>query len=63
MHGVEGVIKIEHDPLRHPAIGGAKDIDERPPHARQRTQIGQILLLDPVQVAGFILVVNFVTLR
>ena len=33
MHGVECIVEIEHDPLRHSGAGGAIEIDERPPHA------------------------------
>ena len=35
MHGVERIVEIEHDPLGHSGVGGAIEIDDRPPHAHQ----------------------------
>ena len=43
MHGIEGVIDIEHDAPRHLAEALAIVLDHGVPHAQQRTCIGQVL--------------------
>ena len=43
MHGVEGVVDVEHDPLRHLPEGGAVEVDHRPPHRHQLAHAGQVL--------------------
>jgi len=42
MHGVEGVVDVERDAVRHPAEAVAIVIDHGPPHAQQGAGIGQI---------------------
>ena len=43
MDGIESVVDIQHDALGYPGIGGAIEIDERPPHAHQRKGAGLVL--------------------
>ena len=43
VHGVEGVVDVEHDPLRHLPEGGAVEVDHRPPHRHQLAHAGQVL--------------------
>jgi hypothetical protein len=40
VNGIERVVQIEHNALRHPGVGGAIEIDERLPHTLERTKIG-----------------------
>ena len=41
--GVEGVVDVERDPLRHPPERGAIEIDHGPAHAQQRPLARQVL--------------------
>ncbi|EXL04978.1 hypothetical protein BG36_09635 [Aquamicrobium defluvii] len=43
VHGVKGVVDVEHDPLRHLPEGGAVKVDHRPPHRHQLPHAGQVL--------------------
>ena len=43
VHGVEGVIDVEHDPLGHLPEGRAVQVDHRLPHPQQRSHVGQVL--------------------
>jgi hypothetical protein len=43
MHGVEGIINVEHDPPRHLPEGGAVEVDHGPPDAQQRSRVRQVL--------------------
>src|SRR5450759_5365153 len=43
MHGIEGVIDIEHDASRHPPEAVAVMIDHGTAHAQQGARIGQVL--------------------
>ena len=43
MHGVKGVVDVEHDPLRHLPEGGAVEVDHRPAHRHQLAHAGQVL--------------------
>jgi len=43
VNGIEGVVDIEHDPLRHLFEGRAIQIDHGSPHPQQGPRIGQVL--------------------
>ena len=43
VNGIEGVVDVEHDLLRHLSERGAVQIDHRPSHAQQRARIGHVL--------------------
>ena len=43
VHGVEGVIDVEHDPLGHLPEGRAVQVNHRPPHAQQGSHVRQVL--------------------
>ena len=43
VNGIEGVVDVEHDLLRHLSERGAVQIDHRASHAQQRARIGHIL--------------------
>lgn len=43
MHGVKGVVNVEHDPLRNLAEGSAIKVDHRPAHNDQFPHPGQVL--------------------
>ncbi len=43
MHGIKGVVNVEHDPLRHLPERGAIEVDHRPPHRDQLPHAGQVL--------------------
>jgi hypothetical protein len=42
MDAVEGVVDVEHDALRHLPERGAILVDQRPPEAQQRADVGQV---------------------
>lgn len=43
VHGVKGVVDVEHDPLRYLPEGSAIEIDHCPPHRDQFPHAGQVL--------------------
>jgi len=43
MHGVEGVVDIEPNPLGHLPEGCAVQVDHRPPHPQQGSHVGLVL--------------------
>jgi hypothetical protein len=43
MHGIEGVVDVEHDPPWHLAEAVAVDLNHRPSHAQQAPYVGQVL--------------------
>ena len=42
MHRIEGVVDVEHDPLRHLAERRAVKLDQSPAQAQQRPRIRQV---------------------
>jgi hypothetical protein len=43
MHGVEGVVDVEHDPLGHLPEGAAIEVDHRPTDPQKRSHVRQVL--------------------
>ena len=43
VHGVERVVHVQHDPVRHLAERRAIQVDHGPAHAQQRARVGQVL--------------------
>ena len=43
VHGVEGVIDVEHDPLGHLPEGRAVQVDHRPTHPQKRSHVRPVL--------------------
>ncbi len=43
MHGIERVVRVQHDPARHLAERRAVKVDHGPAHAQQRARVGQVL--------------------
>jgi hypothetical protein len=43
VYGVEGVVDVENDPLRHLPEGGAVEVDHGPPHRHQLAHARQVL--------------------